>query len=91
MPKVVNQGYRIRPYPPGRIRWCRYSGTSCRDFGQLSRVATIVESLRDKAIMIRRFAGQTIVDTAANSWSTEDGFLKENIRGLMEDRENRSQ
>jgi hypothetical protein len=31
----------IKPYPPGRIAGAVFPGTSCQDFGELSRVATI--------------------------------------------------
>jgi hypothetical protein len=38
---------RIAPFPTGRIMVAGFPGIPCLDFGELSRVATIISSLRD--------------------------------------------
>jgi hypothetical protein len=32
------------------LRFCSIPGTSCQDFGELSRVATFIKSLRDRTV-----------------------------------------
>jgi hypothetical protein len=96
MPGKMRSG--IRPVGDGVI--CVSTGVDffmrrgLRKFGDqgVPDQATIIESLRDKAITIRRFvATNGLLDSPPDSWWTETGFLIEAHPWIMEDRENRSQ